>query len=189
MADNKGKPKKGGAGSVIKVLLLVVVVVLVAGFAYGMTLEAKPHYERSVAIKADPDEVHEWTGDLKKWAEWGPWTETDPNMTWTYTDKTNEVGSKMSWVHKDGKGNLTITKTDPEKGVWYKFQWEDYEPTEGYISYTKQEDGTTKVTWAMDSNDAGMNVMMRYMGHFMRGAMEDMFQKGMDKLKTKVEAN
>jgi hypothetical protein len=189
MADDKNKPKKSGLGSVIKVLLLVLVVVLVAGFAYGMTLEAKPHFERSIVIKASPEDVHEWIGDLKKWDEWGPWREEYPEIAYTYTEKTDEVGGKSTFVTKDGTGSMTITKTDPEKGMWYKFTWDDHPETEGFVSYTKLEDGNTKVTWAMDASDAGMNIPMRYAMHFMRGAMEDMFQKGLGKLKTKVEAN
>jgi hypothetical protein len=187
MADNKGKPKKGGAGSVVKVVLLLVVVALVAGIGYGFTLEAKPRFERSIVIKASPEDVHEWTGDLKKWDEWGPWREDYPEIKYTYSEKTDEVGSKQTFVTSDGTGSMTITKTDPKKGMWYKFTWDDHPETEGFVSYTELEDGNTKVTWVMDASDAGMNIPMRYMMHFMRGAMEEMFQKGLDKLKVKVE--
>lgn len=186
MADDKKKKKSGGIGSIIKLLLVLIVVAVVAFVGYGFTLESKPHFERSVVIKADADDVHEWVGDLKKWDEWGPWRDEDPSIKYTYTDKTDEVDSKMSWTMKDGKGALWITRTDPKNGVWYKFQWEEYEPTDGYVKYEEQEDGNVKVTWAFDS-DVGMNLPMRYAMHFGRDAMEDMFQKGLDKLKKKVE--
>jgi len=186
MADDKKGKKKGGAGSILKLLLLLFVVVVVAVVGYGFTLESKPHFERSVSIKADPDDVHEWVVDLKKWDEWGPWRDDDPTIKYTYSETTNEVGSKMSWTMKDGKGALWITRIEPNKGVWYKFQWEDYEPTDGYVTYAEQEDGTTKVIWAFDA-DLGNNLIMRYAMHFGRDTMETMFQKGLDKLKTKVE--
>jgi hypothetical protein len=133
--------------------------------------------------------VHEWTGDLKKWDEWGPWREQYPDIKYTYTENTTEVGGKSTFVTSDGTGSMTIDKTDPEKGIWFTFTWEDYPPSKGFVTYTKNDDGTTKVTWGMDSADAGMNLMYRYAGHFMRGSMEEMFDKGLGKLKTKVEAN
>jgi len=187
VADDK-KKKKGGGGSVLKLLLLLIVVVVVAFVGYGFTLESKPHFERSVVIKADPDDVHEWVGDLKKWDEWGPWRDEDPNMKYTYSETTTEVGSKMSWTMEQGSGALWITKTDPKTGVSYKFQWEDWEPTDGSVTYTEQEDGTTKVTWSFDA-DMGMNLFGRYAMHFGREGMEEMFQKGLNKLKIKLESN
>jgi len=48
------------------------------------------------------------------------------------------------------------------------------------------EDGKTKVTWSMDSKD--VNFIGRYMMTLMGDSMNEMFDKGLSNLKTKVEA-
>ncbi|MCB9895322.1 MAG: SRPBCC family protein [Planctomycetes bacterium] len=187
MADDKKKKKSGGIGSVIKLLLVLIVVAVVAFVGYGFTLPSAYHFERSVVIEGDADDVHEWVGDLKKWDEWGPWRDEDPSMKYTYGESTTQQGDKMSWTGKDGSGSLTFTKVDPEKGIEYSFQWEDWTPNPGAVTYEEMDGGKVKVTWSMNA-DTGSNIFTKYMMSFGGDMMNEMFDKGLNKLKTKVEA-
>jgi hypothetical protein len=183
------KKKSSLVGRLLKVLLvLVVLVALAVGgiYVYGTTLESKPHIERSIVIEADVDDIHSQVGDLRKWDDWGPWREQDPDMTYTYTDSTTEKGSKMSWDMKDGSGSVKFTKVDPEKGVEYIFTWENWTPTTGGVKYEPQGDGKVKVTWYFDADYSG-DVLSRLFIKAGKGDMEKMFDKGLANLKNKVE--
>lgn len=182
------KQKKKGGFGVIKLLLLMMLIGVAAVIGYGFTLDDVVKIERSVIVDADPRDVHTFVGDLRAWDDWGPWRDDDPDMTYTYSDSTTDVGSKMSWTMKQGSGALWFTKTDRDTGVKYKFQWEDWTPTDGGVRYEEQPDGKTKVTWYMHA-DMSDSYFGRYFMHVGKGNMTEMFDKGLAKLKTKVEAN
>jgi hypothetical protein len=182
MADKK--PKKGGA---LRLVLIVLLLLVVGVVGYGFTLSATPSFTANKVIKADADDIHEKVGDLKEWQNWGPWKDMDPGMTWSFTDKTNEVGSKMTFTGKDGTGWVELTKVD-ENGIGYKFQFESFTPMTGSITYAKVPEGTS-VTWSTTSEDIGMKLHERYFMKFGADSMQEMFDKGLAKLKTQMEAN
>lgn len=185
MADKK--KKSGGFLRILGMLVVVFVVLVVAVIGYGFTLEKDYHFERSVVIDADTDDIHEYIGDLKKWDEWGPWRDEDPTIEYTYTESTTEPGDHMTWTQEAGAGSLEFTKVDSDTGVEYMFQWEEWDPQPGAVNYEETDDGKVKVTWSMDSKDT--NFVGRYFMTHMSGNMTDMFDKGLSKLKKKVEAN
>jgi hypothetical protein len=184
VADKK-KEKKSGLGSILSLVLLLIVAAVIAVAIYGFSLDTDYHFERSVVVDADTDEVHAWVGDLRQWDKWGPWREQDPTMKYTYGESTTEVGDKMSWTGDDGSGSLTFTGVDPEKGIEYSFQWEDYDPQPGAIRYEETDDGKVKVTWSMDSKDTPF--LMRFIMTHGGDQMNEMFDKGLAKLKQKAE--
>lgn len=182
------KKKGGGGGSILKVLVLGVLLVVGGVLAWGMTLDKDYEFKRSVVIDADTDDVHEWVGDLKKWDEWGPWREQyNGDITYEYSETTTNVGDKMTFVTPDGTGMVKWTSVDPDKGVEYQFQWDDYDPMPGAVKYEETEDGKVKVTWSTESKDTPF--IGRYMMTLMGDSMNEMFEKGLAGLKTKVEAN
>lgn len=188
MADDKKKKSTGG--SLFKLLIGVVLIVgLAAGaiYVYGTTLEKHQQFERSVVIEGDVDDIHAMVGDLKKWDEWGPWRAADPDIKYTYSDTTTEAGSKMNWTMEEGSGSLEFTKVDEDKGVEYKFQWEEWTPSDGAVTYEQLEDGKVKVTWSFDA-DMTDSVMGRLALSYGRADMEKMFDDGLKNLKQKVEA-
>lgn len=182
MADKK--PKQGSA---LRLILIVLLLVVVGAVGYGFTLPATPSFESKTVIKADADDIHEKVGDLKEWQNWGPWKDADPGMTWSFTDTTNKVGSKMTFTGKDGTGWVELTKVD-KNGIGYKFQFESFTPMTGTISYGKVPEGTS-VIWSTTSDDIGMKLHERYFMKFGAGTMQEMFDKGLAKLKSQMEAN
>jgi hypothetical protein len=170
----------------LKIGAIVLVVLVVGIVVVGFMLDDKPHISSSIVIDATPEEIHEWVGDLRKWDDWGPWREDDPDMTYTYTETTTEVGDRMEWVMNQGTGNVSLTATDPQTGVEYMFQWGDTDPAPGYISYAAIDGGKTEVTWGTNF-DVGMNILGRYMMAAFRGVMVNMYDKGLSSLKDKVE--
>src|SRR5690606_38039947 len=92
--DMADKPKKGGI-SIIKLLLLAMMLGVAGVVAYGFMLDDVIKVERSIVMDAKPRDVHKFIGDLRAWDDWGTWRDEDPTITYTYTDSTTDVGSKM----------------------------------------------------------------------------------------------
>ncbi|MFG0315656.1 MAG: SRPBCC family protein [Planctomycetota bacterium JB042] len=173
-------------------ILIGIVVVLVVLAGIGFVLPTEYAVAKSVTIDAPPAKVHEHVGDLKKWEEFMPWTEDDPSLVTTFGEKTTGVGAHQTWTGKDGDGELTITKSDPQSGIAYDMAFvfeERRAPSKSAITY-ETVDGGTKVTWTMEGDIADMMppVMAGYMGLMMEGSIGEMFDRGLTKLKEKVEA-
>ena len=84
-----------------------------------------------------------------------------------------------------GDGEQWITESDPSSGVSMKLAVEGME-LDIRFTYTKV-DGGTKVTWK-DWGDFGSNPFYRLMGTQMESMMGPEFERGLQKLRTQVEA-
>jgi hypothetical protein len=182
MADKK----KGSAlGTLLKLGVGFVVLVGIVALGGAAMMPSEFSYARSTTIKADRDDVHEWVGDLRKWDDWGPWKEEYPDMKYTYSEKTTEAGSWQSWTGGGGEGKIEFTKVSDKEGVEYKMWFDGDEAGVGGIRYDDMEDGV-KATWWW-KGDASWPVE-RWIHKLMSGMIDDMFDKGLTKLKSKAEA-
>lgn len=173
-------------------VVIGILVVLIALVGIGFALPTEFAVAKTMKIDAPPEQVHAWVGELKKWDAWTPWAEEDPTMTTALGEKTTGVGAHQTWSGKDGDGELTFTKCDPQTGIAYDMAFinEDARaPATSEMTYEKV-DGGTEVTWAMKGDTADMMppVMAGYMNLMMKGSIGDMFDRGLTKLKEKVEA-
>ncbi len=152
----------------------------------GFFLPQECVFERSTVINAPTSEIHPYVGDLTQWDKWSPWQEEDPTIKVTAGSQTTGVGATQSWTGESGNGRLEFTKASPTEGVAYDMVFDESYESTGAVSYTPVGEGT-KVTWTMRA-DHGMNIMERYMGLLMGGAVEKMFDRGLEKLKATVES-
>ena len=73
----------------IKTAAAVLIILVVTVAVIGLFLPARYSVERSVVIDAEPGEIHEYVGNLKRWDEWAPWKEEDPSIVITLGEKTS----------------------------------------------------------------------------------------------------
>jgi hypothetical protein len=153
------------------------VLVVFVGFLLPSTFEVT----RTVVIKAGPEHIHEFTGDLARWSEWTPWLKDDPNLVVTMGDKTTGVGAGQTWRSGSNDGHLAFTRCDPAWGIAYDmaFDRNTYEST-GSLQY-RPVDGGTEVVWTM-TGDNGMNILARYFGFLMPSMIGPMFEEGLTRL-------
>ena len=163
------------------VIGLVAAVAVVA--AIGFLLPDNYTVERSIVVNASPTEIHEYTGDLRRWPEWGPWQEGDPTIQTTITTPTG-VGAHQRWTGDSGTGELTLTASDPSKGVAYDLQFDEQWQSVAEITYAADGDKTT-VVWRM-AGELGMNPVSRYFGAMMDVLVGPMFERGLARLKERV---
>lgn len=188
MSENK---KSGGlGGKLIKGVLALVVLLVVVVFGGALALPSSYDFSRDVVIKADREDIHKDVGDVTKWQEWGPWKDEDPGMTWKTSEDHSKPGSWLSWEptqFMSPPGRVEFTKANDHDGIEYKMQMNGKDFGSGAISYVAAPDDSTKVTWTWHVT-LGYDPLNRWFLATSGGMMNDMFDKGLAKLKARHEA-
>ena len=170
-----------------KVLVgIFVLLVLVVGGAY--LIPPRYRVERSVVIQAEPQAIFPLVNNLKQWEEWTPWdTELDPSLKREYEGPAEGVGAKMSWTgEKLGNGSVSLIDSNPQKGIGYSLDFDaGAHKSEGKIAFTPSGGGT-EVKWT-NEGDVGLNPINRYCSLVMGRMMGPDFEKGLARLKRRVE--
>ena len=94
-------------------LIAAVALIIVGG---SFLLPPQAVVTRSIEIAAPPDKVFAVVGDLRRFNEFSPWADLDPNITYTFEGPESGLGQQMNWSseHADvGKGSQTIIRYEP----------------------------------------------------------------------------
>lgn len=169
-------------------ILLGLVASVALLFVIALLLPSKWRVETTVVIKARPEAVAPLLVDLKRWKEWAAWNnEMDPTLQTTYSGPPTGPGATMSWKgERMGFGTLTITESDPQKGVRYEMTMEEQQtPARGQIALAPEGEGT-RVTW-LDEGDMGSFLPGRYFVPMMERQLGEHCAMGLRKLKAAVE--
>lgn len=172
-------------------ILVALLVILAIAAGVGFVLPTNYDMSRSVTINAEPAAIHPWINDLRKWPEWDPWKDDDPTIQVTLGAQSVGVGAHHSWTGKDGNGELTVTQSDPQTGIAFDMAFimdDTAAPSTGELRYEKV-DGGTRVTWSFKGDCADMmpRIVAGYMNKLMQGQIATAFDRGLGKLKAKVE--
>lgn len=165
--------KKIGLG-VLAVLVLAIGGVLIAAAMQPDVMRV----ERERKIAASADEIHPQLTDLRRWVEWNPWAERDPNMKITFSEQPSGQGAWYEWDGNDdvGKGKMTIAEVSPT-AVRYRLEFIEPFASEADVELTLEpKNGRTTVLWTMQSDN---DFMGKIFGVFMD--MESMVGKDFEK--------
>ena len=164
--------------------LLIVVIVLV-GVAYMLPREA--HVERSIVIDRPAAAIFPLVNSLKRFNEWSPWAQYDPNVKMSFTGPDTGPGAAMHWVgnSKVGTGDQMITESIPDKRVNTDLTFGDMATSKASWLLTSEGSSTT-VVWTLDST-LGNNPAFRYMGLFMDKMVGPDYERGLAQLKSLAE--
>lgn len=171
---------------VIKWALMAFVVLVGVSFL----LPSTTHVERSAVIEAPPQQVFSYLNDYRRFNQWSPWYERDPNTQFEFSGPATGVGSRMQWQsdHKQvGSGAQEIVVSEPYRYLKVKLEFGDGEPSEADFTLTQTE-GATQVVWAFHM-DHGWNPVSRLFGLMMDGWIGPDYEKGLENLKRVVEAD
>lgn len=71
--------------------------------------------ERDMTTTAEPATVAAQIGDFRKWVDWSPWEDLDPQLQRTYSGAGSGVGASYAWSgRKAGAGTMRITSVTPQ---------------------------------------------------------------------------
>ena len=168
--------------SVVSFVLLIIII--------GFLLPRKVHVERAVIVSNSPSTLFLEISDLKRFHEWSPWREKDPDAVYEFSDPSTGVGAEFSWKghrKKVGVGSMTITDLTPDKKVSFHLDFGKRGVANcAFILEPKNDD--TKVIWSFDS-DLGANPIARYFGLLMDKFLGPDFEHGLHKLKARSEGD
>ena len=168
---------------ILFVLLAGILFLVVVGFFLPTTYQV----ERTTVINAPPAAIHAYVNDLNRWDEWEPWREDDPSVTVKRDGKTVGIGASQSWTSASGDGRLTFTDSNQEQGIRYSMLFDNQWPAKAAIQYEPQAGGTA-VTWSMAGGEDSPKVIGGYFALAMDGMIGPFFERGLEKLKARVEA-
>ncbi|MFQ5732379.1 MAG: SRPBCC family protein [Planctomycetaceae bacterium] len=158
----------------------------------GMLLPSTFAVERSIVIDAQPDEIHSFVVDLKRWDDWSPWSKKqDPekyaDLSFTYDGASVGTGAIRRWEDPNmPDGWQKITFAQYSQGIRYDIQFGDSEDTMTCEIRYRPIKRRTRVTWTARS-DIGNNPINRWMMVLMKPAFERDYDAGLTRLKELAE--
>ncbi len=170
-------------------VVLVIAAIVIAAVLFVVSRPGEVPIRRSMRINAAPDKIFPYISDLKKWRQWSPYEDIDPNLKRHYSGSDAGEGAVYAWEgnRKIGAGRMEITDaTYPQK---IDIALEFFRPFKGSnrSEFTLQPaGGQTEVTWTMVG---GKSLTCKLMGLFIN--MEKMMgahhEKGLARLKKVAE--
>ncbi len=156
----------------------------------GLFLPASVQVERSVSIDAPAEVVYAVVSDLRRFNDWSPWYELDPEASYTISEPASGVGATFAWESEDpsvGSGSQQIIALQENRLVRVSLDF----GAQGVAvaSYEMQALGeqSTRITWSMET-DFGYDLVGRYVGLMIDDWVGRDYEKGLARLKTLVES-
>jgi uncharacterized protein YndB with AHSA1/START domain len=144
--------------------------------------------QRSIEIAAPPAAVFAIVSDLRRFHEFSPWAELDPNISYSFEGPPSGVGQKMTWRSANpavGTGSQTITELVENRRVALALDFG--EMGEASASFEISPVGAnTAVTWGFKS--ALANPVERWTGLLFDRWIGADYEKGLAKLKRVAES-
>jgi polyketide cyclase/dehydrase/lipid transport protein len=168
----------------LKRIVIALVAIVVVAVLVSFTMPRHPTVSRSIEIAAPVETIFPIVSDLRRFNEWSPWFERDPEAKYTFTGPVDGVGQTLNWTSKKpevGSGKQTILRIDAPKEVEMLLDFGQQGVADS--TFRLEPDGkVTKVTWGF-SSDTGFNPVMRYMGMMFDKWIGPDYEKGLARLK------
>ena len=173
--------------SVIKGIVLILIALVVIGVGGAYVIPSVAVVERTAVIKAPPDKIYAILGSMKRFNEWSPWADLDPNLTYSFEGPEQGTGQKMSWKSNDpkvGNGSVTITEAVPNEKIVTELDFGEMGKSLSTLGLSTV-DGGTLVKWTFRSEVNG--VMERWMSLMFDKWIGADYVKGLNRLKVLAE--
>lgn len=165
--------------------LSAVAIVLVGG---SFLLPAQAVVSRSIAIAAPPESVFAIVGDLRRFHEFSPLAELDPNIRYAFEGTESGVGQRMVWRSDNselGNGIRTIMDYDPPRSVVFGVVSGKRDRSVAAFELMPTSTGT-KATWTFTADLDG--IPARWSGLLYDRRIGAEYEQGLARLKAVVEA-
>lgn len=169
---------------IVAYLLLALLVIFMGG-AY--VLPGEVVVERQITIAALPGKVFNIVGDLRRFKDFSPWADIDPDLQYTFEGPPIGIGQKMSWssTHPElGTGSQTVVDYQPNIRFATTLDFGEMGDAIAYWNFVPVG-SDTKVTWGFKS--LLRNPLERWMGLLFDRWIGADYEKGLAKLKEIAE--
>lgn len=166
-------------------LIAAIALIIVGG---SFLLPAQAVVTRSTQIAAPPDKVFAIVGDLRRFHEFSPWADIDPNIKYTFEGPESGIGQQMNWTSENpdvGSGSQTITKSEPPNFVESQLDFGMRGKPVASFDLVSSTTGTN-ATWTFKANLDG--IPAKWFGLMFDRWIGADYEKGLAKLKSVAEA-
>lgn len=160
-------------------------VVVLIGIAFLLPDQA--HVERSITIARPPSQVFTVLNGFRRFNDWSPWFDLDPQAKTTLSGPASGVGAKFSWAgNKDvGSGSQEIIESKPYEMLKIALVFGSMGDSTSTFRLTPADLGT-EVSWSFDADFNGQ-LANRYFGLLIDSQIGKDYTRGLTRLKTLVE--
>jgi uncharacterized protein YndB with AHSA1/START domain len=188
-SDPSVAPTGGFLAACAKIFLTLVVIVGVL-FALSAALPTDYRVSRSTTIAAPASKIFPYVDDFRKWKEWTPWLDDDPDVKPTI-DGAPGKGAVYTWSgnKKVGEGKMTLIESEPNERVKMKLEFLRPMPGTADAEFAFKADGDkTIVTWTIAGE---RNLLAKAFGSVfgMDMMIGSYFEKGLTRMKAVVEGD
>lgn len=165
-------------------LIAAIALIMVGG---SFLLPATAVVTRSIDIAAPPDKVFAIVGDLRRFKEFSPWADIDPDIKYTYEGPESGVGQVMKWSSDNadvGSGSQTIVKYEPATFVESQLEFGMQGKSIASFDLVPSTAGTN-VTWTFNSDLEG--IPAKWFGLMFDRWIGADYEKGLARLKEVAE--
>lgn len=164
--------------------LVALIVIFVGG---GYLLPGAAVVERQIVITAPPEKVFAIIGHMRRFNEWSPWADLDPQTAYEFAGPESGVGQKMSWVSKNpnvGSGSQTIIELVENTSTATALDFGGMGKARASIRLSSVNGGTG-VTWGFKAELD--SITERWFGLLFDRWIGADYEKGLGKLKALAE--
>ncbi|MFP4369326.1 MAG: SRPBCC family protein [Candidatus Kapaibacterium sp.] len=161
----------------------VVVILVVASF-----LPSEFSVEREITINEKADSVFIECADLTRFRQWEPWSEMDSTIVDEFSGPVAKEGMKWSWKGDImGPGSLTLTTVKQNEIIQSELIFgEEGDFKNQNIWIFEPQGDKTKLRWILRGELS--YPFNRFVGLFLEEQVEQDFDKGLKKLKSRCES-
>ena len=170
------------------IIVYIILALIVAVLIISALMPNSFNVEKSIVINKPITEVMSRIANLKDYALWNPWQQSDPTATNSITGTPGTPGHKYAWEGKKvGVGALTLNKMDDRN---IHFDLEFFKPWKSKAKdnwhFEPIGSNETKVTW-QNSGQLPWPVA-RMMGPMISKGLNKQFVEGLNNLKKLCES-
>jgi len=127
-------------------MIIAIIVLLLAAFLlYVAALPDQFRVERSLPLRATPEQIFPLINDFHEWEAWSPWEKIDPAVRRTYDGPAQGKEAVYAWNGNKqlGEGRMEILETQPFS--YLRIQINFYKPfaAQNIIEFRLEDKGAT----------------------------------------------
>lgn len=146
--------------------------------------------ERATTIAAPETVLRPLIDDFRRWRDWSPWEDADPELRRLYSGPETGAGAHYDWEgnRKAGAGSMTVITSEPGR-VTIDLEFQKPFKNRNDVAFLLEPAGAgTTVTWRMSGTK---NLFLKLFGFLfpMEKFVGPDFEKGLARLKALAEGN
>lgn len=174
---------------ILGIILGLIVIAIVAILAVAATKPGHFAIRRSTDVDAAPDEIFPLINDFRRWREWSPYENRDPDLKRTMSGAEAGKGAVYEWSGNKnvGTGRMEITDVAAPNSIVIKLDFMKPFEAHNVARFTMEpRGGSSRVTWEMTGPSPFMSKVMQVFMNFDKMIGTD-FEKGLASLKAIAE--